>query len=99
MRRSFAGALCAFGLAALPVAAQQACAERDQLTDHLSRGYGEEFAGGGIQSETRLLEVWYSPEVGTWTVLMTHADGTSCIVASGTHWRAAVPVGKTGVPG
>jgi hypothetical protein len=87
-------------LAAAPAAAQRACADRDMVTANLEAGYGERFAGGGLQSETSILEVWFSPEGGTWTVLLTHADGTSCILASGTHWREALPSERAGgVPG
>ena len=66
--------------------AQQACADRDLVTERLAAKYGESFAGGGLQNSSRVFEVWFSPEKGTWTILMTHADGTTCIMASGTNW-------------
>lgn len=64
------------------------CGMRDAVIGALAEGYGERLAGAGLQSETRVLEVWTSDESGTWTILMTRADGTTCIVASGTDWRA-----------
>ncbi len=98
MRLILAAALV--GGIASPSLAQQTCAARDRLTQHLKAGYGESFAGGGLQSETSIIEVWHSEEDGTWTVLLTHADGMSCILASGTHWREALPSErKEGVPG
>ena len=94
-----ATALLIAGLAT-PGIAQQPCADRERLTKSLERGYGERFAGGGLQSETSVIEIWFSPEDRTWTVLMTHADGTSCILAAGTHWREASPSELAeGVPG
>ena len=67
--------------------AQTNCAARDTVVEKLATGYGEAFAGGGLQSATSVFEVWFSEEKGTWTILMTRADGVSCIMASGTNWR------------
>lgn len=80
--------------------AQTNCAERDKVVAKLSDSYGEAFAGGGLQNTQRVFEVWFSPEKGTWTILMTHANGTTCIMASGTNWREGLPtdVVPKGVP-
>ncbi len=80
--------------------AQGNCAARDKLIKSLSGSYGENFAGGGVQNAQRIFEVWHSAEKGTWTILMTRADGKSCIMASGTNWREgdAVKVPQ-GIPG
>ena len=94
--------IIATAVALLPGAlhAQSNCANRDIVVDKLAVKYGEAFAGGGLQSTQQIFEVWYSPEKGTWTILMTRADGVSCIMASGTNWRdgAAVKVPQ-GIPG
>lgn len=81
--------------------AQTSCAQREFVVKRLATGYGETFQGGGIQSEEKVFEVWYSEEDGTWTILMTQADGVSCIMASGTDWREPLPSDKVpaGVPG
>jgi len=71
--------------------AQNQCANRDHVVAKLESGYGETFGGGGLQTSTRVFEVWFSEEKGTWTILMTKADGTTCIMASGTNWREASP--------
>lgn len=81
-------------------AAQTVCADRDHLVRNLGTRYGEEFAGGGLQSAQQIVEVWVSEEKGTWTILMTRADGKSCIMASGTNWRDADQVDlPKGTPG
>lgn len=67
--------------------AQANCFDREALVTKLEKNYGEAFAGGGLQNSNSIVEVWFSPEEGTWTVLMTRADGKSCIMASGTNWR------------
>ena len=80
--------------------AQGTCAERDAMVTNLQNRYGEAFAGGGLQNAKSIIEVWFSEEKGTWTVLMTRADGKSCIMASGTNWRdpgdVKLPVGIPG---
>ncbi|WP_419740610.1 hypothetical protein [Ruegeria sp.] len=37
------------------------------------------------------MEVWTSRETGSYTVLVTHANGLSCIVAVGTDFFEAIP--------
>lgn len=72
-----------------PAWAQSNCAPRDVVVERLGAKYGEQFAGGGLQSTRQIFEVWFSPRTRTWTILMTRADGVSCIMASGTNWRSA----------
>lgn len=85
--------LLKYGLVGLAIAlpstvhAQATCFDREALIAKLEKSYGETFAGGGLQNSNSIVEVWHSPEEGTWTVLMTRADGKSCIMASGTNWR------------
>jgi len=102
MRALFKG-LCLFSVMSVPAVghAQISCAERDKVVERLAAGYGESFQGGGLQSEERVFEVWFSEEEGTWTILLTRADGTSCVMASGTNWRKPLPSDrlKAGVPG
>lgn len=84
--------------AALPTAslAQVApCGPRDKMIVHLKERYSERLAGGGMQSEELLLEVWASDKSGSFTVLSTQANGISCIVASGQHWAITpAPLGE-----
>ena len=77
------------------------CAARDVVVEKLAAGYGEVFAGGGLQNAQHIFEVWFSEERGTWTILMTRADGVSCIMASGTNWREGDMAMKSpaGIPG
>ena len=44
-----------------------------------------------------LVEVYASEETGTWTILMTRPDGTTCLLAAGQRWEQdARPLGKPG---
>ena len=75
--------------------AQSNCAPRDAVVERLAEKYSERLAGGGLQNADTLLEVWTSEKTGSFTVLITHANGTSCVVSSGHNWNtvltAAVP--------
>ena len=79
-----------FGAAALaPPAYAANCAARDTVIERLQSKFSEQLAAGGLQA-TRpiqtMVEVWASPETGTFTVLLTNPNGTSCIVAAGTDF-------------
>lgn len=41
-----------------------------------------------MQNAKTVLEVWTSPETGSFTVLVSHANGLSCIVSSGHNWSS-----------
>lgn len=67
-------------LIAAPVMAQQ-CAPYEQARAALADRYGEERQSYGV-SQGNLVEV-YASDAGTWTILVTNAEGLSCIAASG----------------
>ena len=79
---------------ALPVAAEN-CAQRDAVATYLGDKFQESRTGAGFQDGAGIVEVWASPD-GTWTILLTRADGISCILAAGTHWQS-MPM-LTGLP-
>ena len=93
------GALAFALISPTAVSAQSNCAARDNIVQSLQTSYGEAFAGGGVQNSDRIFEVWFNEEKGTWTILMTKADGKSCIMASGTDWRGGEVKPLKGIPG
>ncbi len=94
-----AAALAVAGIGAAPAHAQNACAPRDTVLERLKTGYGETLAAGGLRSQSQVLEVWASEDTGTWTVLMTDANGMTCVMASGTNWHQNDPkLAAMGVP-
>jgi hypothetical protein len=87
MRSIFvAAAFAASSLVTSAAAQGMSCAPRDVVVERLNVSYGEVFNGGGLQNGAALFEVWVSQDDGTWTILMTRADGMSCIMAAGTDW-------------
>jgi len=84
-------------LASAPIQAQTACAPRDTLVENLSERYGEVLTSGGLGGPTKLFELW-TGESGSWTILVTDASGTSCIVATGRNWTEFPPTAPAGMP-
>lgn len=78
-------------LTAGPALAYGNCAERDIVTSTLEKKFGESPVGAGLDGDTELYEVWQSDDGGSWTILMTTAEGLTCVLASGTDWSQAIP--------
>ena len=86
--------------AALILAAGMSCATSEQVAAKLT-GLGEERTGVGLSTKGgsqngSLFEVWASSATGTWTIVMTHPQGYSCIMAYGQGWQdmeAQTPAG------
>ena len=85
-KRLFSAALV-FGMAILgPPAWAMNCAPREGLVKRLDTTYAETLSARGLQNENTLIEVFTSEKTGSYTILLSRADGISCIVSSGTHW-------------
>lgn len=95
MFKRLLGIALAFGMAATaPPALAASCAARDSVVAKLQDTYSEELTFGGLQrvrGGQTVMEVWASKETGTFTILLTHANGISCIVAAGTDFFQASP--------
>lgn len=97
--RPIALALFAIALSSSPALAQSACFKRDTLVSTLSTKYSEAPTGGGMQNQSQVIEVWTSPNSGSFTIFVTQANGVSCVVATGKHWQSMAPVREEGVAG
>ncbi|MDZ4094640.1 MAG: hypothetical protein U1D35_06985 [Paracoccaceae bacterium] len=91
-KRLFTAAILfgAAGTAPPPLYAQTVCTARQVLVDQLAGKHAEQLSGLGYQTGSQVMEVWSSYETGTWTLLVTRADGVSCVVATGTDWTQHV---------
>ncbi len=81
----FAGLILATQ-ASLAQAAQ--CAPRDTVTAHLTDKYGETRRGIGLAGQGAVMEVYAADATGTWTILMTLPNGTTCMIASGQGYES-----------
>ncbi len=61
------------------------CAPRDDLVSQLGTQFNESQKAVGLLDEQSVMEVFTSDR-GTWTILATDINGTSCIVAAGEGW-------------
>jgi hypothetical protein len=77
------------GIGAILLSAQHAfgqgqnCAAHDAVVTRLANAYGETRHSIGLAADNSVVEVFASKETGTWTITVTTADGTTCLVASG----------------
>jgi hypothetical protein len=63
------------------------CAPRDTALAHLAAKYGEAPVAVGVTSKGGLVEVLTTGDGGTWSIIVSMPNGTSCLVAEGEGWR------------
>lgn len=84
---SAAALAVAVALAAGPPAAEaqpsRTCADREKVLGKLEADFGETRQSYGLAANSSLIEVYASAETGTWTILVTTAQGLTCILAAG----------------
>ena len=76
-----------------PVQAQQ-CDQRAKVIGHLAQKYKEAPVAIGVTTSGGMVEVLTSGDGGTWTIILSNPNGTSCLVAAGEGWRA-LPLDKS----
>lgn len=86
------GILAALAIAqAVPATAQNnVCGKRDTIVQRLQEKYGETRQSMGLQRNNGVVEIFASPESGTWTILVTMPNGMTCLVAAGEAWEGHV---------
>ncbi len=67
------------------------CGARDAIVGQLIGRYGEQVQGMGLAHQNRIVEVYVSEETGTWTITVTSADGTTCLMAAGQYFARMTP--------
>lgn len=60
------------------------CGLRDDMGRMLDQRFGEQPQAGGIVGD-RIVELLVS-QTGSWTILITSADGRACVVTGGDDW-------------
>jgi hypothetical protein len=101
--RSLPFLLCLFaGLATATTAMAQVpsvqphlpCHDYHKIAETLGKRYGETPVSLGLQTNGHVLQVFSSPESGSWTILSVAPSGIGCIVAAGDRWQTRPPAGK-----
>lgn len=86
-----AGALClSAASAALAEEGEVRCMPTDQIISFLGDNFDEVMIGAGLHYNGAVINsLFVNASTGTWTVVVSGADGESCIVAFGDNWEAA----------
>jgi len=77
----------AVAIPATAVAAPAPCGQRKDLLAQLVERYHEAPVAVGLANNGALVEVLTSDDGSTWTILITRANGISCLVAAGESWQ------------
>ena len=73
---------------ALPAAAAQRCGAHAQIVAQLAERYGESRQAIALDGANQVIEVFASDDTGSWTLLVTRADGRSCLLAAGQAYES-----------
>lgn len=82
-------------LFAFPAWAQMQCAPYEQVATTLTEKFGERRFWTGPDTDGLTLELWATPDGGTWTIIRLMDDETACRVSDGMTWApgtAFVPI-------
>jgi len=66
-----------------------ACNDKDTVAAVLQNRYGEKPTDYGLTEGGALMQIFVSPK-GTWSAVVTEANGVSCLIASGDHWSESI---------
>jgi hypothetical protein len=88
-RTLFALSLGLAGLTLLPqnLHAAARCAAHDLVAAELAGKYDEHPNSIGLAEDNTVMELYSSPEKGTWTITVTLPNGLSCLVAAGQNFE------------
>lgn len=63
------------------------CGSRTSVLETLASKYGETRRGIGLAANNGVMEIFSSAQTGSWTITITMANGTTCLVASGQNYE------------
>ncbi len=64
------------------------CDQRASVIGRLAEKYREAPVAIGVTSTGGMVEVLTTGDGGTWTIIVSYPNGTSCLIAVGEGWRA-----------
>ena len=73
-------------LAGTAQAQQFRCLPHEETITQLQQYHGETAKGRGLGNRGQSVMKLFTSETGSWTILVTHTNGRSCITASGENW-------------
>ena len=63
------------------------CDQRAKVIGHLAQKYKEAPVAIGVTNTGGMVEVLATRDGGTWTIILSSPNGTSCLLAAGEGWR------------
>lgn len=88
-------AAAAMSVGAVTATAQEMlCGKHEDIVQALKLNWQEDRTAIGLSSTGAMMEVYSSPE-GTWTLLMTTPEGSTCLVSAGEYFET-IQVAETG---
>jgi len=89
--------LLACAILAPAIATAAPCAPREAVIGQIAKTYAESRVALGL-TNGGVVEVLTSPQTGSWAIVITRPDGTTCAVMAGEAWtvEAQQPPGRDG---
>jgi hypothetical protein len=72
------------------------CVNRADMVGYLKSVHTETSVGRGLGGDGLVLELFVGP-IGSWSVVLTHPNGFSCLVSYGEAWEMDTPVAQSTV--
>ena len=69
-----------------PAATGPPCGRHDVVVAFLAETYDETSVGRGVRSDGLMVELLVAPQ-GSWTIIVTHPMGMSCLASDGDDWE------------
>jgi len=76
---------------AVPAQAQMYCGDREMIVNSLANKYGETVVGQALTNDGRIIELLTPPDGETFTLILSMADGASCVLITGYSWEKYDP--------
>ena len=71
---------------AIPAAAQTICGDHDEIKAQLETQHAETLKSVGLAVNGNVIEL-YAAASGSWTMVLSRPDGTSCLINHGEAWQ------------
>lgn len=81
-----------------PAEAQTACGKWADIIRQLGEKYGETRRSLGLAQGKGVIELYASEETGSWTILITSPQGTTCLIAAGENYQVEPGYEPMGMP-
>jgi len=72
------------------------CGKRNDILEQLSKKFREAPVGIGLANNGGLIELLTTDTGATWTLIITLANGPTCLLAAGQDWQPRQPAALDG---